>query len=72
MVAAGTQPAANRFFGRAKAVSGSPPVSAQGLPISANSMLGPSMGEWLLPRRGSMIVARYEVPGKASLERTVP
>ena len=31
--------------------------------ISANLMRGPLMGEWLLSRRDSLIVARHEVPG---------
>ena len=41
-------------------------------PIGANLMRCPSMGEWLLSRRDRLIVARHEVPGKASFERTVP
>jgi hypothetical protein len=32
-------------------------------PIGAKIMRGVSMGEWLLSRRESTIVARHEVPG---------
>jgi hypothetical protein len=51
----------------------SPWVSTRGFnPISANSMRGPSMGEWLLSRRDRLIVARHEVPGTAPTQRAVP
>ena len=52
-----------RAFGMFYCAEGAEEFSQVATPISARIRRGASMGEWLLSRRDSTIVARHEVPG---------
>jgi hypothetical protein len=60
--------AAEVHAGKAQLAANEEPPS---LPMSADLSKAETV-QCILSRRDSMIVARHEVPGKASLERTVP